>query len=58
MFLLNPVYVYIKYFRTVVLDGQVPSFELHLLGAFYAVMAILVGAWIYKKYNYKFLYYV
>ncbi len=58
MFLLNPVYVYIKYFRTVVLDGQVPSFELHLLGAFYAVMAILVGAWVYKKYNYKFLYYV
>lgn len=58
MFLLNPVYVYIKYFRTVVLDGQVPSFELHLLGAFYAVMAILVGAWIYKKFNYKFLYYV
>lgn len=58
MFLLNPVYVYIKYFRTVVLDGQVPSFELHLLGAFYAVMAILVGAWIYRKYNYKFLYYV
>ena len=58
MFLLNPVYVYIKYFRTVVLDGQVPSFELHLLGAFYAFMAILVGAWIYKKYNYKFLYYV
>lgn len=58
MFFLNPVYVYIKYFRTVVLDGQVPSFELHLLGAFYAVMAILVGAWIYKKFNYKFLYYV
>lgn len=58
MFLLNPVYVYIKYFRTVVLDGQVPSFELHLLGAFYAVMAILIGAWVYKKYNYKFLYYV
>lgn len=58
MFLLNPVYVYIRYFRTVVLDGQVPSFELHLLGAFYAVMAILVGAWVYKKYNYKFLYYV
>lgn len=58
MFYLNPVYVYIKYFRTIVLDGQIPSIELHLLGAFYAVAAMLVGAWMYKKNNYKFLYYV
>lgn len=58
MFYLNPVYVYIKYFRTVVLDGQIPSIELHLLGAFYAIVALVVGGWMYKKYNYKFLYYV
>lgn len=58
MFLLNPVYVYIKYFRIVVLDGQLPSFELHVLCVFYAITALLVGAWMYKKYNYKFLYYV
>lgn len=58
MFFLNPVYVYIKYFRTIVLDGQLPSIELHLLGAFYAILAMLLGAWMYKKNNYKFLYYV
>ena len=58
MFYLNPVYVYIKYFRTVVLDGQIPSIELHLLGAFYAIVALIAGGWMYKKYNYKFLYYV
>ena len=58
LFLLNPIYVYIKYFRDVVLQGDIPSFEIHLLCAFYAIVALLAGAWIYKKNNYKFLYYV
>lgn len=58
LFMLNPIYVYIKYFRTVVLHGQIPSFEHHLLCAFYAIIALCIGGWIYKKYNHKFLYYV
>ncbi|MDO4921679.1 MAG: ABC transporter permease [Phascolarctobacterium sp.] len=58
LFLLNPVYTYIKYFRTVVLLGKLPSMEIHLLCAFYAILALGLGAWIYKKYNHKFLYYV
>lgn len=58
LFLLNPIYVYIKYFRTVVLDGQVPSIEYHILCALYAMIAVLLGGYIYKKYNHKFLYYV
>lgn len=58
LFLLNPVYVYIKYFREVVLNGNIPSLELHLLCGLYALAAILAGAWMYKKNNYKFLYYV
>ena len=55
---LNPVYSYIKYFRVVVLDGVIPSAGLHLLCAAYALVAIALGAWVYKKYNHKFLYYV
>ena len=58
LFLLNPIYVYIKYFRTVVLDGQLPSIEYHLLCLFYAMIALLLGGYIYKKNNHKFLYYV
>ena len=58
LFLINPIYVYIKYFRTVVLDGQLPSIEYHLLCLFYAMIALLLGGYIYKKYNHKFLYYV
>ena len=57
-FMLNPIYCYIKYFRIVVIDGNIPSLAFHALCAFYAVAAVAVGALIYKKYNHKFLYYV
>lgn len=57
-FLLNPVYVYINYFREIVLNGNIPSVEYHMLCAFYAITVMVIGAWMYKKYNYKFLYYI
>ncbi len=58
LFLLNPIYCYIKYFRVVVLNGGIPSISYHVLCAFYAVVAFGIGAWVYKKNNHKFLYYV
>ena len=54
----NPVYCYIKYFRIVVLSSSIPSLRYHLLCAFYAVAALVIGIWVYKKYNHKFLYYI
>ena len=56
--LCNPVYCYIKYFRIIVLDGDIPSLPYHLLCLFYAVVMVLIGGWIYKKNNHKFLYYM
>ncbi len=58
LFYLNPIYVYITYFREVVIDGKIPSLALHGLGAGYAVLFFLIGYLLYKKYNHKFLYYV
>ncbi len=58
LFYLNPVYVYIDYFRTVVLEGAVPSLTVHALAIGYALLAFGIGALIYKKCNHKFLYYV
>jgi len=58
LFLLNPVYVYIKYFRIIVIDGGFPSLEYHLLSAGYAIILFGLGFLIYRKYNYKFLYYI
>lgn len=58
LFLCNPLYVFITYFRTVVLEGAVPSLMLHLLVLCYSAIALGIGLWIYKHYNTEFLYYV
>ena len=58
VFLLNPVYVAIKYVRVIVLDGNLPSLLFHFLLILYAAIALGLGALIYKKFNHKFLYYV
>lgn len=58
LFYLNPVYVYIRYFRKIILEGSIPQFSFHLLAAGYALAALIIGAVIYKKKNYKFLYYI
>lgn len=58
VFLINPVYVAIKYVRVVVIDGNLPSLAYHVLLLLYAGAAIGLGSFIYKKYNHRFLYYV
>ena len=58
LFLLNPLYLYIRYFRKIVLDGTIPTPQFHLLAAAYALLAFGAGAYMYKKYNHEFLYYV
>lgn len=58
LFLLNPVYLFITYFRTVVIAGQIPSLALHGLIALDTLLALGIGAFIYKKYNTRFLYYL
>ena len=58
LFLCNPIYCYIKYFRVVVLEGSIPSLSFHVLCAFYAVVMVVIGGLIYKKNNHKFLYYI
>ena len=58
IFLLNPVYTHILYVRLIVLHGAIPSWRIHLLCALYALIALAIGAFFYKKYNYRFLYYM
>ncbi len=57
-FLLNPIYLYIRYFRKIVIDGTIPTIQFHLLALLYAVVALGVGVYMYKRYNHEFLYYV
>ncbi len=58
LFLGNPVYLYIRYFRKIVIEATVPTIWFHLLAAFYALFLFGLGILIYKKNNHKFLYYV
>lgn len=58
LFYINPLYVFINYFRQIILYGNIPSLAQHLLGAGYSIVVLLIGMTIYKKKNYKFLYYI
>ncbi|MDO4973589.1 MAG: ABC transporter permease [Eubacteriales bacterium] len=58
MFLANPIYLFIRYFRKILIDASIPSFGYHLLMLFDVVVVLSVGCLIYKKNNTKFLYYV
>jgi len=58
LFLLNPIYLFIRYFRKIVIEATIPTIWFHLLMAADVIIVLTLGCWIYKKYNTKFLYYV
>ncbi len=58
VFLINPVYLFIRYFRKIVIEATIPSVWFHLLMLFDVLVVLGIGCWMYKKYNTKFLYYV
>ena len=57
-FLLNPIYLCIRYFRKIVLEATIPTIWFHLLMLADVCIVMGIGCWIYKKYNHEFLYYV
>ena len=58
LFLLNPVYLFIRYFRKIVIEATIPTVWFHLLMAADVAIVVGLGCWMYKKYNARFLYYV
>ena len=58
LFLLNPVYLFIRYFRKIVIEATIPTVWFHLLMAADVAIVLGIGCWMYKKYNHRFLYYV
>ncbi len=55
---LNPMYVYISYFREAVIGGSVPSLGINALAVGYALIAFTLGITVYRRNNHRFLYYV
>lgn len=58
LFYCNPIFVTITYFRSIIIYNTVPDLLIHGLLATYAAILFALGCYVYKKYNYKFLYYV
>lgn len=58
LFLINPVYLFIRYFRLIVIDSAVPSFQYHMLMLADVAVVLAIGCFMYKKFNTRFLYYV
>lgn len=58
IFICNPVYQHIAYFREITIDGSIPSLAHHaiLLGS--AIVSLFVGLWVYRRNDKEFLYYV
>ena len=57
-FYANPIYLYIRYFRKVMIDGVIPLPSFHLLMGGEALLVLILGVLLYRKYNLRFLYYV
>jgi len=58
IFLLNPIYLFIRYFRKIVIEATIPTIWFHLLILADVIIVLSIGCWMYKKYNHRFLYYV
>lgn len=58
LFLVNPIYLFIRYFRKIVIEATIPSPWFHLLMLLDVVIVVAVGCYMYKKNNTKFLYYI
>lgn len=58
LFYINPLFLIINYIREIVIYARIPSIEYHLGCLIYSLVLLILGFFIYKKYNYKFLYYI
>ena len=58
IFKLNPLYWFIYFTRDVILYNQVPSLNVWLYCGLFAIGFLLVGIFVFKKYQDKFIYYV
>ena len=48
LFLLNPVYLFIRYFRKIVIEATIPTIWFHLLMAADVIIVLGIGCWIYN----------
>ncbi|MBP1566287.1 MAG: ABC transporter permease [Oscillospiraceae bacterium] len=57
LFFYNPVYCYIYYFRTIIIDNMIPSMYVHFMCVAFPIAFLLIGKAIYGLNEKKFAYY-
>ena len=55
---LNPLYYYVTFVRTCIIDGVSPEPTMYAQCLLYAIAALVVGAWVFKKNQDKFVLYL
>ena len=58
IFKFNPIYQFVTFARTILLDGRVPSCESFLFCGVAALVMFIVGCFVFKKNQDKFIYYI
>lgn len=58
VFYFNPLYIYITFLREVVIYNRIPDVLFFKLSILYAAVSVIIGMYVYNKYNYKFIYYI
>lgn len=58
LYRLNPLYHFIKFIRTVLIDGVSPPPYLYAYCMLFALISLICGAWIFKKTQDKFILYL
>ena len=56
--LFNPLYQYINFAREIILFGKIPNLISWVFCGGFALIALLFGAWIFRKKQDKFIYYI
>ena len=57
-FLFNPIFTHVHFFRLVVLGGVTPAWHIFLACGLSAILALAVGSFFYKRYNYRFIFHM
>ena len=58
LFLVNPVYLFVRYFRKIVIEATIPTRWFHLLMLADVLVVVAISGWMGKKDNHRFLYYI
>lgn len=56
--MMNPLYYYVTFVRTCIIDGVSPEPTMYAQCLLYAIAALVVGAWVFKKNQDKFVLYL